>query len=210
MSRRAANSLQNAERSLPMSKKTYNSVVEMVREITDDPQVATRLDDRIRRSKVVTKLMAIRASKGLTQAEMAKRIGCSQGRISKFEASEDNDVRLGDFRDYLQALGLDLRLLISPHEWTAADQVKFHAVQIRDCLGRLVDLAKHDKQIQKGVQKFHVEALFSLVKLIAESAQNLPKLAVESPGFLDAEIEADGEGHNVVGGDSRPANVARE
>ena len=177
-----------------MSKKMYNSVVEMVRDIAEDPKTATRLEERIRRTKVVTKLMAIRASKGLTQADIAHGMKCSQGRVSKFEASDDDDLRLGDLRSYLNSLNLELGLLIAPEQWTATDQIKFHAYQIRDCLGRLVELAKHDKHIRKTVQQFHVETLYDLVKLIAESAQNLPKFSVGSPGFLDADAESESDG----------------
>ena len=153
--------------------------------------------------------MAIRASKGLTQADIGRGMKCSQGCVSKFEASDDDDLRLGDLRSYLSCLDLDLGLLISPAAWNATDQIKFHALQIRDCLGRLVELAKHDKQIKKGVQQFHVEALFNLVKLIAESAQNLPNLPVESPGFLDADAESGSEGDSPIGGMPGPAKSTR-
>ncbi len=172
----------------------------MVRETSDDQELTAALEEKIRRRKIVKKLMAIRASKGLSQADIADQVGCSQSRISKFEASDDEDLRLGDLRHYLGALQLDLQVLIAPQKWTATDQIKFHAFQIRDCLGRLVDLAKHDKQIQKGVQQFHVEALYNLVKVIAESAQNLPKHSVGSPGFLDVEDESE-NGRNGHSGD---------
>ena len=88
----------------------------MVRETSDDPAIPAMLEEMIRRRQLVKKLMVMRACKGLSQAEIAARMGCSQGRISKFEASEDDDVRLGDVRKYLQAVGFDLQIDVVPHE----------------------------------------------------------------------------------------------
>ena len=60
------------------------------------------------RGREPTDLATLRRKKGLTQAELAKRIGMSQSDLSKFERR--GDVRLSTLRAYVAALGGDLVL----------------------------------------------------------------------------------------------------
>lgn len=57
-------------------------------------------------------LAALRRERGLTQAELASRLGISQSDLSKFERRQD--VRLSTLRAYLEALGGKLRLFFDP------------------------------------------------------------------------------------------------
>jgi transcriptional regulator with XRE-family HTH domain len=47
---------------------------------------------------------------GLTQAQMAAKLRCSQSRISKIEDSQDADLSLGDIQAYARIVGLKLKL----------------------------------------------------------------------------------------------------
>jgi DNA-binding Xre family transcriptional regulator len=58
------------------------------------------------RGRQATDLATHRRNKGLTQVELAKRMGMSQSDLSKFERR--NDVRLSTLRAYIAALGSDL------------------------------------------------------------------------------------------------------
>jgi len=58
------------------------------------------------RGREMTDLTTHRRRKGLTQVELAKRIGMSQSDLSKFERR--GDVRLSTLRAYIAALGADL------------------------------------------------------------------------------------------------------
>lgn len=159
----------------------------MAKGTLQDQELAKELGQKIRSRQLIKKLMAIRAAKGLAQDDIAKSMNCSQSRISKFEGSKDDDLRLGDMRDYLRAIGLDLRLVIAKKDWSAKDQVKFHAFQIRECLRQLVRLADADPSIQKGVQNFHVETLANVILAVANSLNGLPKVQVECPEIVDAD-----------------------
>jgi transcriptional regulator with XRE-family HTH domain len=140
--------------------------------------------------------MAIRATKGLSQQDIAAKVGCSQSRISKLERSNDEDIRLGDLRDYLKAIDFDHKIIIHKKSWPATEQIKFHACRIRECLLSLVDLATVDPSISDGVQKFHVETLVNLMKVVVDSAEKLPNFSIESPDVVEAncfEDVTDGE-----------------
>ncbi len=58
------------------------------------------------RGREATDLATHRRRKGLTQVELAKRMGMSQSDLSKFERR--GDVRLSTLRAYAAALGSDL------------------------------------------------------------------------------------------------------
>ena len=174
-----------------MTHPTYASVQELTRHISEDAEFPRQLEETLRRKKLVKKLMALRAAKDVSQQEMADKLGCSQSRISKLESCEDADWRLGDLRDYLGAMELEISLTIAPRDWSAADQVKFHAFQISDCLKRLVEVAQTspDQSIRDGIQKFHVEALVNLMKFVVESAQNLPNMTIDTPAVVDVDSD---------------------
>ncbi len=57
-----------------------------------------------RRRSVSGQLIALRREKGLSQAEVAARMGTSQSAVARFEAG-DLDVRLSTVERYTSALG---------------------------------------------------------------------------------------------------------
>ena len=96
-----------------MAKKQYKSVAEMARRLARDKAFSDKLEKRIADRKIVKQLVALRSAKSLSQAEIAKAMGCTQSRISKLESGVDSDLRLGDLENYLDALGLASRVLVA-------------------------------------------------------------------------------------------------
>jgi transcriptional regulator with XRE-family HTH domain len=62
---------------------------------------------------VVRELINLRSSRGITQAELAKRIGSHQSRISKIESAED-DLRLSTLIELANAMDADVCIYIVP------------------------------------------------------------------------------------------------
>lgn len=50
------------------------------------------------------------ATQGLSQKDVALKLGCTQSRISKLESMTDADLRIGDLSKYAEVLGLELRI----------------------------------------------------------------------------------------------------
>lgn len=61
-------------------------------------------------------LRELRKAAGLTQAQLAERIGVSQRQVSKIEHGDLNNSRLGTLRSYIDALGGELEV-----EYVAGD-----------------------------------------------------------------------------------------
>ena len=58
----------------------------------------------------VVDLPALRRAVGITQAELAERLGWEQARVSRFE--RQSDWRLSTLADYLEALQVDAELVL--------------------------------------------------------------------------------------------------
>lgn len=93
-----------------MNKPTFQNVTEMVSQLTSDPSLTDQLAQQIANRKVVKQLIALRCARGLSQADVATSMHCTQSKISKLESGLDQDLRLGDLESYLHALGLQPRL----------------------------------------------------------------------------------------------------
>lgn len=60
---------------------------------------------------VLPRLIAFRQRRGISQAEMARRLKCTQSCVSKLEHAKEKDVRVGDLYRYARALGLKMRII---------------------------------------------------------------------------------------------------
>ncbi len=154
-------------------KGRYKSVSQMVRETTDKA-FADEFDRRLHRHRIVKDLMVLRAAHGLSQADVAEKMGCTQSRISKLESSEDSTLTLGDLARYASAVGFRVGVVVEPRETTAVERVKSLALQIKHQLDRLTDLARDDRKIAQGIAGFFSEAFFNMVRILEDSAKKLP------------------------------------
>jgi len=59
-------------------------------------------------ARVAIELASLRESAGVTQVELAGRLGITQGNVSRLEHRDD--VYLSSLRDYIEALGGNLRI----------------------------------------------------------------------------------------------------
>jgi transcriptional regulator with XRE-family HTH domain len=97
---------------IPMKKK-YTTVAQVVRE-TAEGSFAQAFEERLSDRRLVKDLMILRAGRGLTQADVAEKMGCTQSRISKLESAKDVDLTLGDLAKYAEAVGFRLTITLKP------------------------------------------------------------------------------------------------
>ena len=89
--------------------RTYRSVDEMLRG-HGYRRVAEAVRQLSIKTRLIDQLILARVAAGLTQAQMAAKLRCSQSRISKIEDSQDTDLSLGDIHAYARIVGLKLQL----------------------------------------------------------------------------------------------------
>ncbi len=97
-----------------MEDLRYTSVGDAAASLAGDEKVKQQVDEEIRWSQIVNNLLQLRIEKGISQKELAKRIGCDPSKISRMEAGNDLQLRMGDVMQYLSPLPIEPKASTSP------------------------------------------------------------------------------------------------
>lgn len=121
-------------------------------------------------------LFIIRTACGVSQAEMAKRLGVSQSAVSKMENRGDA-LLFNDAMRYLTALDCTVDIGFVQHGGIK-DRLDYHAGRINDILTELSTLAGDDPDINVGTLEAFKKVLEAIVvNFIPPFAKKLEKLA---------------------------------
>lgn len=173
-------------------QEKFDNVVDLMADILpDDDAFGAELSEQIRKRVLVRKLARLRNQKGVTQLAIAELLECQQAKISKLENGFDADVRLGELTAYCKAMECDLQIVIRNKNYNLVDEIKGYAFGIKRCLKLLCTLAKKDENVSDGVANFHVEALLNLVKIVSESANELPDKNRDTISYDVPDLERD-------------------
>ena len=77
-----------------------------------DPSVSQRVTAALERRELARRLADGRRDAGLTQAELARRMGTSQGQVTRFESGAD--TRLSTVARYAAAIGVRVEWSVAP------------------------------------------------------------------------------------------------
>jgi HTH-type transcriptional regulator/antitoxin HipB len=81
--------------------------------LRNDPEYQAIYDEEAAKSELWLQLVEARQAAGLTQAELAKRLGVSQAQVARIEKRGYDAYTLTTLRRYIQALGPEYRLDVS-------------------------------------------------------------------------------------------------
>jgi transcriptional regulator with XRE-family HTH domain len=176
--------------------KRYRDIADMIRQVVGDGEFVEGFEEQFALRAIITDLMALRAAAGLSQQDIAEKLGCTQGRISKLESSNDGALRIGDLAAYAGALGFKVRILLTPVAWAPVDEVKYHAFSIKRLLEHLARLAGDDASLVRGVGRFFGETAFNVAKFIKETAERLPNVWKEPAPQVSIEVQGVGPEQN--------------
>jgi len=114
-----------------MSNRGYDSVSELLEDLSDDEQFRREVESEIAEQRLATKLFAMRNHYGLTQSQVAEAAGHTQSWVSKLEHSPTDKITVRDLLEYAEALQLQLRMQFRK-PMTAVQSVKHHFFQIEN------------------------------------------------------------------------------
>lgn len=160
-----------------MAKK-FKNVTELIKGLSEGAAFKKEAVQKISENGLGKFLSFLRCSHRLTQGELAVKMGCSQGRISKIEAAKDDELSIKDFLNYGTALGLELEIGFRSKDFRYVDMVKYHALQMKKHLSRMAELAKEDDAMESGVLKFHAETIWNVGQMVLESMGKIEKSRV--------------------------------
>ena len=98
-------------------------------------------------------LAALRVHAGLTQKELAARMGRTQSAVSKLETAKNDDFRLGDVREYASVLGLNVTIDLSAPR-TLAQEIRLQQERFVMLIDRLRECERDDSSISAALDKF--------------------------------------------------------
>lgn len=103
-----------------MAKDDLDHLIEELAE--DDPALTARIAAALERRELARQLAERRRTAGLTQSQLAQRMGTSQGQVTRLESGAD--TRLSTVARYAAAVGMKV-------EWTLAPLTKSPARKTR-------------------------------------------------------------------------------
>ncbi len=86
---------------------------EVLAEHLQDPEFRREWERTRFADAVATRILAYRVDQGLTQTELAKRLGMNQSAVARLEAG-DHEPSLATLRRLAQVLGLEFHIDITP------------------------------------------------------------------------------------------------
>ena len=85
--------------------RTYRDVFALAVDLGYSPKSVAGLRRKAAETDFTAMLEARRQAAGLTQSEVAKRMGVTQSTVSRLESDRWQDLRLGELDAYLRACG---------------------------------------------------------------------------------------------------------
>jgi transcriptional regulator with XRE-family HTH domain len=122
---------------------------------------------------IVRRLVEIRHQAGLTQEEVANRLGKTQGAVSKMESGRDDDLTLEEVRRYAEVTGRRIGLYFGK-PLSHVEAIQGFAFGIKEHLSALASLANMDEELKPNIQGFFGEAFFNILKILSECNKELP------------------------------------
>lgn len=163
--------------------RRYASVAQMLRGEGVSKEVRDRVEELGKETRITRKLACMRTMAGLTQAQMAEQIGCSQSCISKWESESDAELTIGVISEYCRVTGQRIGLLVG-RPMGHVEAIKAYAFGLRDRLEALAEMANGDQEIEQGIQKFFGEAFFNILGIFENCFKELP-----SGGDVEVRVE---------------------
>lgn len=156
----------------PTGRK-YASVAALLQGEGASKEVQARVAELEKETRITRQLACMRSAAGITQAQMADRIGCTQSCISKWESESDEDLTIKVISDYCRITNQRVGILVGK-PMGHVEAVKAYAWGLRDRLKALAAIARGDDQMEKGIQAFFGEAFFNLLDIFENCQRDLP------------------------------------
>ncbi len=95
-------------------KETTDLMEWMDATLAADPQLARAVDERLAEMRIEQELVALREKEGLSQQDLAVRIGASQPYVAKLESGRVRNLGLRTLAKYAAATGTRLTVSFEP------------------------------------------------------------------------------------------------
>ena len=154
--------------------RRYRSIRDLIKGERLSERVAKEFEDIRASTRLSRQLAEIRLKAGLTQQQMAERLGVSQGCISKWESEEDDLLEVRVLKLYAEVTGERIGLMIG-RPMSHVEAIKGYAFAMRDRLRALAALAHQHDELECHIQAFFGDAFFNILHILGQAQQEMPK-----------------------------------
>lgn len=170
-----------------MSKKSkkgpYQNVQEFVRDMFPKGE-AKKVEKFISERSLANFLCFLRNKSGLTEQELAKKIGVSTGEVERLESAPDAEISICDLAKFSMGLGLNLQINVGKmQKLNLAEKIDYHLRAVIELSKKLSALCKEDQMMLRGAAEVLLGGTTSLV--------NETKTIVEKLKFTEAEKDSE-------------------
>jgi transcriptional regulator with XRE-family HTH domain len=140
-----------------------NRTDKLIDDIFDGEEVAKEeIKKHVQNTKLTRNLATKRKSKKISQKEMAKKMGVSQGTVSNFEQKSICEINLGELFSYLNVLELHGDIVISSGNHSPQAKYVYYIEQAIECLHKMNEF--EDQTLREGNLKLALEGINQMQK----------------------------------------------
>ena len=88
--------------------KKYKNTADLIKDLDIDEGLKQRIIEDYKKTEISHYLSALRCKHGLSEKEMADKLGCDEDTVSEIENSYDRNLRLKDISKYVKAFGINI------------------------------------------------------------------------------------------------------
>jgi len=157
-------------------EKRHSNTEGLMKRVSQNPKVQAQVKEELKKRQLANFLVFLRCDHNLTQKELAKKMGCTQSKISKLEMSYDNQISIKDLLEYGKALNLQLELGYRNKDVKVTELINYHVCRIREYLSRLISLSKGDNAMMGGVLKVIGSTLDKFIDIVDDHLKIIKKI----------------------------------
>ena len=128
------------------------------------PEIADELVKEHQATGIADYLCTERNRQGLSQRDVAKRMGVSASKICRIEDSYDRDLAYADIMAYAAALGVEPQLVFENPNASLAERSEGLVYRIADLLQKLRKLVPESGLRQDAIDDFSGRVLFPVLQ----------------------------------------------
>ena len=130
----------------------------------DDDTIADEVVAAQAATKTARSHVCEQAKSGLSQKEVALRMGVSQSKVCRMEDALDADLSYGDIESYVHALDLNVSLFYDAVTASRETLATNFANAIADLIDKLRSLLPEDSRYNDAIDRFSGGVLFPIVR----------------------------------------------
>lgn len=176
-----------------MDNLRFTSVGDAAAFLAGDEKVKLQVEEEICCSQLVNNLLQLRMEKGVSQKELASRMGCDPSKISRMEAGNDLQLKMGDVMQYLSVLDVKMHMVFEDTKLPVAEQIRQHVFLIHEKLEHLVKLARQvdgDEVIISKIRMFCGDVLLDFLSRFSDSYKKLSVVSGHGTPVLSGAVKS--------------------